>query len=295
MRPLAHPRDEVLDDLEVDVRLEQRQADLAHRRVDVRLGHAATTGQPGEGLAEAVAEAVEHAGAGTLVTDGEDQAARRTPGGWCAGSGDTEACGVYAMPRAGAPGRRSRAVYPPPVTLDPLLDPVPPTHVEAPLTRAAPQPRVRAPVERGDRLGVRVVRDPDRAPVRGDRDPAGGPHRDRRAARRWTSSRRCSSGSSPGAWVDRLRRRPVMIWADLGRARPAGIHPGRGDRRLAHAAPGAPRVGARGGPDDVLRRRRQGVPAHDRRARGAGAGQRGARGDRRARSSSSPSAPPGSW
>ena len=109
-RPLAHPRDEVLDHLEVDVRLEQGQADLAHRRIEVRFGHAATTGQPGEGLAEAVAEGVEHAGAGTLVTDGEDQAARRTPGGWCAGSGDTEACGVYAMPRADAPGRRSRAV-----------------------------------------------------------------------------------------------------------------------------------------------------------------------------------------
>ena len=37
------------------VRLEQGEADLAHRRVDVRLGHAATTRQTGEGLAEAVA------------------------------------------------------------------------------------------------------------------------------------------------------------------------------------------------------------------------------------------------
>ena len=33
------------------------------------------------------------------MTDGVDQAARRTPGGWCAGSGDTEAGGVYVMPR----------------------------------------------------------------------------------------------------------------------------------------------------------------------------------------------------
>ena len=63
---LAHARDEVLDDLEVDVGLEQREADLAHRGVDVGLGHAAATGQPGEGLAEAVAEAVEHAETATL-------------------------------------------------------------------------------------------------------------------------------------------------------------------------------------------------------------------------------------
>ncbi len=29
-----------------------------------------------------------------------------------------------------------------------------------------------------------------------------------------------------GAWVDRLRRRPVLIWADLGRAALLGIDPG---------------------------------------------------------------------
>ena len=36
-RLLADAGDEVLDDLEVDVGLEQAQADLAHRGVDVRL------------------------------------------------------------------------------------------------------------------------------------------------------------------------------------------------------------------------------------------------------------------
>ena len=43
-RPLAHARDELLDDLEVDVRLEQREADLAHGagdRVLVELAAAA--------------------------------------------------------------------------------------------------------------------------------------------------------------------------------------------------------------------------------------------------------------
>ncbi len=57
---LADARDEVLDDLEVDVRLEERQADLAHGGVDVRLAHSATTGQVAECLAKAIAQAVEH-------------------------------------------------------------------------------------------------------------------------------------------------------------------------------------------------------------------------------------------
>ena len=50
--PLADPCDEVLDDLEVDVRLEQRQADLAHRGVDVGLADPAAAGQVAERLAQ---------------------------------------------------------------------------------------------------------------------------------------------------------------------------------------------------------------------------------------------------
>ena len=49
-RPLADTGDEVLDDLEVDVRLEQGQADLAHRlrdRVLVELAPAADVVQRG--------------------------------------------------------------------------------------------------------------------------------------------------------------------------------------------------------------------------------------------------------
>src|SRR5262249_52168663 len=101
-RPLAHARDEVLDDLEVDVGLEEGEADLAHRGVDVGLGHATAAGQPGEGLAEAIAEAVEHAETGILCR--WSRAGRLAPAGWCAGSGDTEADGVYAMASDAAPG-----------------------------------------------------------------------------------------------------------------------------------------------------------------------------------------------
>ena len=49
-----------LDDLEVDVRLEQRQADLAHRLVDVGLGQLPARAQVGERALEAVGELVEH-------------------------------------------------------------------------------------------------------------------------------------------------------------------------------------------------------------------------------------------
>ena len=43
---------ELLDDLEVDVRLEQRQADLAHGARDVLLGQRAAAADAGEGLLE---------------------------------------------------------------------------------------------------------------------------------------------------------------------------------------------------------------------------------------------------
>ena len=59
-RPLADPRHEVLDDLEVDVRLEQAEPDLAHRGIDVGLADPAAAGQVAERLAQALAERVEH-------------------------------------------------------------------------------------------------------------------------------------------------------------------------------------------------------------------------------------------
>ena len=59
-RPLADARDEVLDDLEVDVGLEQREPDLAHGGIDVGLADPAAAGQVAERLAQPLAEGVEH-------------------------------------------------------------------------------------------------------------------------------------------------------------------------------------------------------------------------------------------
>ena len=41
----------------------------------------------------------------------------------------------------------------------------------------------------------------------------------------WRGALGLSVGLVAGAWVDRLRRRPVMIWADLGRAALLGLIP----------------------------------------------------------------------
>ena len=58
--PLADARHEVLDDLVVDVRLEQGEANLAHGGIDVGLGDAAAAGQLAEDVAQAVGKVVEH-------------------------------------------------------------------------------------------------------------------------------------------------------------------------------------------------------------------------------------------
>ena len=103
------------------------------------------------------------------------------------------------------------------VTSDPLLDPVPPTHDIAPDARPVAQRGVRPPVDGGDDLGVRQLRDPDRPAVRGDPDAPRRTDRGRRAAQPRPVAA-LLVGFVAGAWVDRLRRRPVLIWADLGRA-----------------------------------------------------------------------------
>jgi hypothetical protein len=71
-RLLADGRDELLDDLEVDVGLEQREPDLAHGGIDVGLADPTPAGEVPEGLAQALAEGVEHG-------------PRRTPVGWWTG------------------------------------------------------------------------------------------------------------------------------------------------------------------------------------------------------------------
>ena len=66
-RLLTDARDEVLDDLEVDVGLEQREAHLAHRGIDVGLADPAAAGQAAERRPQALAEGVEHGRIGTPV------------------------------------------------------------------------------------------------------------------------------------------------------------------------------------------------------------------------------------
>ena len=65
-RPLAHALDEGADDLEVDVGVEQREADLAHRARDRLLVELAALAQVAEHAAEPVGEGVEHGGQCTV-------------------------------------------------------------------------------------------------------------------------------------------------------------------------------------------------------------------------------------
>ena len=57
---LAHAGDEVVDDVEVDVRLDQREADLAHRPRDRLLVEATALAQAAECRSEPFGEGVEH-------------------------------------------------------------------------------------------------------------------------------------------------------------------------------------------------------------------------------------------
>ena len=61
-RLLADALGEVADDVELDVGLEQRQAHVADRVLDVALGDLAVTAKTLDGLFELVAEGVEHTG-----------------------------------------------------------------------------------------------------------------------------------------------------------------------------------------------------------------------------------------
>ena len=55
-----HARDEVLDDLEVDVGLEEREPDLAHRLVDGVLVQPLGAAEVTQGRLEPVGEGIEH-------------------------------------------------------------------------------------------------------------------------------------------------------------------------------------------------------------------------------------------
>src|SRR5918911_2798700 len=59
-RALPDRGDEVLDDLEVDVRLQQGAADLSHRVIDVLLGELSFVADALKDIVEAIAEGIEH-------------------------------------------------------------------------------------------------------------------------------------------------------------------------------------------------------------------------------------------
>ena len=80
-----------------------------------------------------------------------------------------------------------------------------------------------------------------------------------------------------GVWVDRMRRRPILIGADVARAAPACDHPDRVPRRMADDLAGLRGVVPGGDAGGLLRHRLPVLSAEHRRARRAGRGQLEAR------------------
>ncbi len=120
---------------------------------------------------------------------------------------------------AEGPGR-----YPPAVTADPLLDPIPPTH------DIAPSPGLRrnrafllvwgaATISVFGSFVTRIA-----LPFVAIETLHAGPI-EIAALRSLDLVAALLVGFVAGAWVDRLRRRPVMIWSDLGRAALLGSIP----------------------------------------------------------------------
>ena len=173
-RALAHARHEVLDHAEVDVGLEQREAHLAQRSIDVRLGYPAAAGQLAEDAAESFREIVEHGGESSPT-----------------------------LPRMAGTDPLSDPKFPPP---DELPTPslwrngafqrvwaAATISIFGSLVTRVALPFVAIVSLNADAIGVSLVRSMDLI--------AG-----------------LAVGLVAGAWVDRLRRRPVLIGADLGRA-----------------------------------------------------------------------------
>ena len=190
-RPLADARDEVLDDLEVDVRLEQRQPDLAHGGIDVGLADPAAAGQRAEGLAQPVAEGVEH-GPGQDSVRGGGPGPATSRAGWYASS---DAPSRRSVAQVVSERRRPMVLSAPPTA--PMLRP----RAQSVRLTALAQLGVRPSLVRRDDLDLRVAHHPDRPAAR--RDPRAGLGRDRGrvAARLSSSARRSSSGSwqAPGS------------------------------------------------------------------------------------------------
>ena len=190
----ADPRDEVLDDLEVDVSLEEGQAHLAHGGIDIGLADPASTGQVAKRLAQPFAECVEHGPSGAPSGGGP---VRRTANpGWCASS-DAPSSGSVPQPRD--------RHYAPRFVRNPFASPLwrnqafvrvwgaATVSIFGSLITRIALPLVAILVLGSGALEVALIRSLDLGAT-------------------------LLFGLVAGAWVDRLRRRPVLIWADLGRA-----------------------------------------------------------------------------
>ena len=104
---LADAGHEVLDDLEVDVRLEQGEPDLAHGGIHVGLADPAAAGQVAEGRSKALAEGVEHGPIRTPVV-GDIRAGRDGCRGRSGGARVLTHRGVRSVPQGPAGWGRRR-------------------------------------------------------------------------------------------------------------------------------------------------------------------------------------------
>src|SRR4051812_11187129 len=268
-RPLLDRVRELLDDLEVDVGLEQREPDLAHRAADVLLGKCATLSDALQGVLELFREGLEHcvlgyrrgrrsklAARGRRVPGGRrgaGRAGRRTPvrrvragvpgegRGAVAAAGSARSrgreCGSLDAGRAGRRGLdRGRVALVEPVVRDRLeRTALAELRATGPLARAspaAPRARTASPVTARGRDGSRD-QSHDRRPVAAGRErPA--LRRDRHLAGRAACR---PAQPRPDGGLGALRR------GDLAGAR------GRGGRRDGPRRPAPPvRLAGRAGP-----------------------------------------------
>ena len=198
-------------------------------------------------------------------------AAMARPIGWCAGSDAPRQAGVYRRVAGPPPADGPRCAA------DGLCSAVVRNPFGSPLWR---NHGVRPRLDGGDR-SPSSGRSSRGSRCRSWRSSSSAPGRSRsRSCAASTSARRSSFGLVAGAWVDRLRRRPVLIWADLGRAVLLGSIPVAFALGVLSFCAAPRRVRPGRDPDDLLRCRRQRLPADDRRARAAGRGQQRPGGER---------------
>ena len=218
---LADPRDEVLDDLEVDVGLEQREADLAHGGIDVGLADPAAAGQVAERLRRRSLRVSNTVRSGLQSVVDRPVAARRSrePGG--------ARVLTHRGGRSVAQGPRERRRDDGPAVTAPaaaMLRPrAQPLRVPA-LAGTTPSSASGRP-RRISIFGSLITR--MALPLVAILTLGAGADRGRHPARHRPRRRRCVVGLVAGAWVDRLRRRPGAHLGGPRAGRAARLDPGR--------------------------------------------------------------------